>query len=338
MDLHDIYDGKTVLVTGASGLIGSNLVERLLLQPRIRVIALGRSSARLERALSPYLGDSRLQLLEHDINDPLPEGLGPVACIFHAGSSASGKVVRDDPMSVIGANLRGAATALDYLRAQVAAGGPTGSFAVFSSATVYGSPAVRDVRVDESATTCAEPLDDPHVVYSESKRMVEVIACAAARQYGIPVTIARFGYVYGWCRNLPQTAFYDFLARAVQGEDIVFSGSGLCRRDNIHVDDAVTGLLHACEYGESGIAYNVSANGELGNFAALDEMADVLADVANVGGARHVRVVAGRDMPRQPGLLMDNARLKALGWRVKVSLEEGVRRTFERVATSELMI
>ena len=334
--LNNIYEGKTVLVTGASGLIGSNLVERLLLFSGIHVIALGRNIARMERVFRRHLGNPALKLMEHDISVPLPSSLGLIDYVFHAAGPISGQIIRTEPVSVVSANLQGLINCLGYLKRQKHNSGRNGTLIVFSSATVYGNRHLEQVSLGEQETTMAEALDSPTAPYSESKRMVEVIARAYAAQYGLIVKIARFSYVYGYCEIAPATAFYEFVKKALNGDDLVFKQSGFARRDNIFIDDAVSGILHVCEHGMSGEAYNVSSNGEGGNFAAIDEIAAEISRAANADGVRNVRVIVSESSVRGVGYLLDNTRLTNLGWQITTSLRDGVKGVFDAYARNKM--
>lgn len=334
MATSDFWVGKTVLITGATGLIGSNLIDKLLKARCERIIAVGRSESKLRAVLGKYAGEGHLVLLEHDVANPLPQDLGCVDWIFHAASPVSGSTIRTAPASVVRSNLQGAVNCLDYLRAQKDTMGKAGAFVVFSSATVYGNAGREDVCRAEGETFVCEPLDSPTSPYSESKRMTEVLALAYGRQWGVDVRIVRFSFVFGPCPVLPKTAFYEFVGKALAGEDLVFLNAGFGRRDNIYVDDAVGGLLLVCERGEICKAYNISSNGELGNFAAIDEMATVIARLANEASNMDVHVVLPKVESRVGGVLLDNSRIRTLGWTVRTSLEEGIRRTIQAVRSA----
>ena len=324
MTFANVYNGKTVLVTGATGLIGSNLARRLATFEGIRLILMGRSADKLHSVFGDLVSKGVAMALAHDVSTPIPESVGAVDCVFHAAGPISGGVIRADPVSVINANLSGARNCLEYLVSQKRRTGRVGTMVVFSSATVYGNPVGVDRTCREDDTAVAEALDSVTAPYSESKRMVEVMARAYGRQYGVDVKIARFGYVYGPCAIHPETAFYEFVAKAKRGEDLVFAKSGFARRDNIHVDDAVAGLLCICERGATCEAYNVSSGGDGGNFAAIDELAERIAAAANDMNGTRVRVVC-ENTRRAPGLMMANGKLKALGWQIATPLAEGVR-------------
>lgn len=328
MEFENIYRGKRILVTGATGLIGSNLVRRLLGFAGAEIVACGRSRRKLESVFAGQNAGGALVFLEHDIQHPLPAEAGRFDYIFHAASPISGAVIRTEPVSVIAANIRGAENCLEFLRMQKELGLGEGVLVLFSSATVYGDAGDHDRICGEEDTSGGERLSSPTAPYSESKRMVEVLATAYAHEFGIGIRIVRFGYVYGPCPVLPATAFYEFVKKAVAGEDMVFKGSGFGRRDNIYVDDAVNGMLTVCEKGENAVPYNVSSNGDLGNFAAIDEMAEAIGAAAAEHGIA-CAVKLGGDKERAGGIRLDNSRIRALGWRVEVSLATGVKRVFE---------
>ena len=321
----DKFKNTTILVTGATGLIGSHIVTKLLAIEGTRVIALGRSKSKLVSTFEDGKSVGSLECMEHDIASPLPEDLGHVDFIFHAASPISGEVIKTRPLDVINSNLSGTINCLEYLKQQ-----GSGKMIVFSSATVYSVDEPSHVAKEEN-TGVADCIDAPNAPYSESKRMIEVIANAYHKQYQVDVLIARFSYVYGYSKNAAKTAFYEFINKALSGENIVMNKSGLSRRDNIYVEDAVGGLLHLCEQGFSGDVFNVSSNGDMGNYAAVDEMAQIIAKNANkLLNDAHVKVeFKEENHERKEGLRLSNEKIKSTGWAISTSIEEGIYKTMK---------
>lgn len=319
------FKNTTILVTGATGLIGSHIVTKLLAIEGTRVIALGRSKSKLVSTFEDSKCVDSLECMEHDIASPLPNDLGHVDFIFHAASPISGEVIKTRPLDVINSNLSGTINCLEYLKQQ-----GSGKMIVFSSATVYSVDEPSHVAKEEN-TGVADCIDAPNAPYSESKRMIEVIANAYHKQYQVDVLIARFSYVYGYSKNAAKTAFYEFINKALSGENIVMNKSGLSRRDNIYVEDAVGGLLHLCEQGFSGDVFNVSSNGDMGNYAAVDEMAQIIAKNANkLLNDAHVKVeFKEENHERKEGLRLSNEKIKSTGWAISTSIEEGIYKTMK---------
>jgi nucleoside-diphosphate-sugar epimerase len=324
------FNHKVILVTGATGLIGSHIVEALLMNEQTHVIALGRSKAKLEATFANCPSKGVLDCVEHDISSPLPASLGRVDYIFHAASPISGEVIRTCPLDVIHSNLNGTINCLEYLRQQ-----GSGKMVVFSSATVYSVETPSHIAKEED-TMYADCIDAPNAPYSESKRMIEVIARAYHKQHGVDILIARFSYVYGYSKNAANTAFYEFIRKALKGEDITMNKSGLPRRDNIYVDDAVEGLLHLCEHGLSGEVYNISSNGDGGNYAAVDEMAMCIAQSANkLHEGFSVNVTFKTQGGERPeGLRLNNEKAKSTGWHIVTTIEEGIFATLKKYVTA----
>lgn len=328
----NLLSGKTALITGATGLIGSHLVDALMQMGDVNVIALSRNKEKLEQGFAEYIGKPNFQYIAQDVAETLELDGIAVDYIFHAAGPISGQEIKSVPVNVITPNLIGTIRLFEFLRGQEAKTGRAGKIIIFSSATVYGNYEKDDFRVGESDTYAAEQLDSTNAPYSQSKRMIEVIAQAYRRQYNLDAVIVRFSYVYGYARFPTNTAFYAFVNNALSGKDIIMQNSGMARRDNIYIDDAVSGLLLASTCGESGQAYNISSNAELGNFAAIDEMASMMIEIANQKYCHSGKKLAAlhTEGPRAGGLILDNTKLKSLGWQLRVSIKEGIEKTMEQ--------
>ena len=94
------FSGKTVLVTGATGLIGSNIVDKFMSMGDVKVIALSRNKDKLERVFDKYLSRTNFSYIAKDICGPLDLS-ERIDCIFHAASPISGAVISEQPVNVI---------------------------------------------------------------------------------------------------------------------------------------------------------------------------------------------------------------------------------------------
>ncbi len=318
-----MFDGKTILVTGASGLIGYNLVKRLMQGESVSLYVTGRSIQKLENTFKEFTNATNLHLCEYGYVLTHLYEYPRFDYVFHAAGPMERDVIINRPVDVIVPNIIDLHTILEYVT-QLNKIGHICRVLVFSSVTVYQNHTEKDIVVKETDANSAQSLDNPMVCYSESKRMCEVLAQSYAKQNGLNVVIARFSTVYGPTKNVPDTAFYDFVKKALAGENIMLNGVGLPRRDNIYVDDAVSGLLTIAVKGESGEAYNISSNCELSNFKAMDEIAQTMQMVAAKEFGKEIFVMIPPFEERQPGVKMDNTKLSQLGWKINTSFDNGV--------------
>lgn len=314
---------KNILVTGATGLIGYNLVKRLLQDEEAMVFAAGRSMSKLESTFDEFKGSSNLQLCVYrDVIENI-DSYSAFDYIYHAAGPMERDIILNRSVDVVTPNIIDLHSIMEYAVRQKQQNHSC-RVVIFSSVTVYQNNTTEDIVVSESDTQVAQTLDNPMVCYSESKRMSEVIARAYAKQYGIDVVIARFSTVYGPTKNIPDTAFYNFIRNALAGEDITINGVGLPRRDNIYVDDAVEGVILVAEKGVCGEAYNVSSNETLGNYMAVDEIAKLICVTANRHNGSNSQVYVPASETRTPGLIMNNSKLSQLGWQMKYSINDGI--------------
>lgn len=328
LDISSFKD-KTVVITGATGLIGSNIVNRLMTVSGIRIVVIGRSIKRIEETFPGCPNRDAFVPIECDISKSFPKLDFDIDIILHAAGPIAGSIIKDTPVNVIKPNLYGLLNCLEFVRKQKEVKGINCRLVVFSSATVYSNSGNRNITFSEENTEGAENIDSITAPYSESKRMCEIIAKAYQRQYSLDVIIARFAYIYGYTRKMPDTAFYEFIQKSLKGESLILNSTCAPKRDNLYVDDAVEGLLYLVKKGVAGESYNISSGGDLGNFAAIDEIADIIATSANKNVKEANISVTFRkyDKERKPGIILDNSKLKDLGWRVEYSLVEGINKT-----------
>lgn len=305
------YSNKTVLITGATGLIGSNLVEDLMKCDNIKLIALSRSENKLEELFKKYENCENFSYIVQDIKEPLQIS-EKIDVIYHAAGSISGEIIKNNPVDIIMTNIVGTQNCLEFLRKQKEQEHYNGRIILFSSATVYGNLENKDITVSEDDTQVTDKLSSPIAPYSQSKRMTETIATSYYKQYGIDVVIARFSYVYGYCKYYPNTALYSFINKALNNEDIVLNGTKFARRDNIYVKDVIKYLHVLSEKGISGEAYNISSNGKGDNFAGIDEIAKVIVDIVNNKLSKNIKLIKKEFNERISGIVMQNAKTLAI--------------------------
>ena len=322
-----MFKDKNILITGATGLIGSHLANKLL-EEKANLILIGRNIQKLD---SVFENNDNIKKIACDITADLPDNVPELDYIFHAAGPISGNDIKQYPVNLIKANIFGLMNCFEFLRKQKERTGKSGRIIVFSSATVYGiNKQDNNISLKEEETETADSLDFIQSIYSESKRIVEVIAKSYYKQYELETVIARIAYAYGYTKFAPQTAFYEFIKKAINGEDIVLNNPQIPRRDNIYVDDIVSGLLFIAENGLSGESYNLSSNGEEDNFKGMDEMANIIVNCVNKKLGKNIRVIEPENKNRKPGIMLNNSKIKSLGWKLNTDIVTGIEKTVEK--------
>lgn len=328
----DELQGKTVLVTGATGLIGSQVVGALLSMNRLRstgvkVIAFARSREKAEKVFGTLLEGEDLSLALGDVNQPISLE-EPVDYIVHGASATSSQYFVSHPVETISTALDGTRHVLELAKQKQVRG-----LVYLSSLEVYGTPAADAGLIGESYSGYLDPLQ-VRSSYSEGKRMAECLCAAYASEYGIPVKVARLSQTFG-----PGVAYNDgrvfaeFARCAIEGRDIVLHTAGNTVRSYCYSRDAVNALLYILLRGNSGEAYNVT---NMDTAVSIREMALLVCGLNEKG-----KIQLQFDMPENlasfgynPEMVirLDSRKLQSLGWHAEVGLQEMFRRLIGSMA------
>lgn len=324
------FSQQTVLVTGATGLIGEHLCRRLI-QEGARVIALSRSEEKLKTCFGDLLESGGFRYIAQDVLAPFVTD-ETVDVIFHAAGPIASDIIRNRPMEVIAPNLFGTDHLLTFLRKQKETRGVSGKMVLCSSATVYANPTDQDICVKEEDACYTDGLQAYNAAYAQSKRMMEVMADAYYRQFGVDNVIARLSYVYGPAAFKANTAFYEFLDKASRGDVITVNNPCMEKRDWIYIDDAVDGLLLLSRLPASERVFNVSSGGEGNSFLAADEIAAIAANIYNKNhpdapNPSRVLYNESAEGKRKPGIMLDHSKIKRYGFRLKNDIYAGIAKT-----------
>ena len=318
-------ENRTVFLSGATGLLGSFLVDVLMRKNleglNCRVCMLGRSRERAAARFSRWNGDSRLVFLEGDVNEPIAsEGLGTADYVLHLASNTHPLQYASDPIGTILTNITGLRHMLDFAVAHHAS-----RFAFASSNEIYGENR-GDTELFDEAYCGYIDANTLRAGYPESKRCGEALCQAYMAQKGLDVVIPRFTRSYG-PTMLPtdSKAVSQFIRKAVAGEDIVLKSAGTQNYSYTYMADAVSGLLTVLLLGKSGEACNIAD--EASNIT-LRELASLAADAAGKKVVFEIPdAMEAAGYSRATKALLDGSRLKALGWKPMYGIREGIPRT-----------
>ncbi len=323
-------DGRTVLISGAGGLVPAYLVHVLMSLQQAptnlscRVIGLVRNRARASQRLGRWLDHPQLTLLEQDIREPLAEDIR-ADMMIHAASPASPKLFGTDPAGTLVANVLGTWHLLE--RARVTG---VSRFLFVSSGEVYGQVAPEQIPTGELDYGWLDPAS-VRSCYAESKRLAETMCVSWQSQHGIPTVIARPFHTYGPGLDFADgRIFADFVGAVVERRELVLHSDGSAQRAFCYLTDAIHGLFTVLLKGAAGQAYNVGNEaGEL----SIRKLAELLQSLY----PDRVPGIRCQERPAHEGYLPSpilrncpaTGKLRALGWQPTTCPAVGFRRTVE---------
>ena len=324
----DKLENRSILLSGARGLIGSLFVDGIMARNEkyglnCTIYALGRNTEQLEERFSAYCGNKNLVFKAYDSGKPMDDSLtGNVDYVVHLASNTHPVQYSTDPIGTITTNIIGTKNMLDY-----GVGHGMKRFVFASSNEIYGENR-GDVEFFDEGYCGYIDSNTLRAGYPESKRCGETLCQAYKSQKGIEVVIPRLTRTYGPTMQMSDTkAISQFIKKGMAGEDIVLKSEGKQYYSYAYGVDSVVGLLAVMLLGENGEAYNIA-----------DEKSDImLKDLAKtIGDYCGTQVVfeipdevekAGYSTATKARL--DGSKLKVLGWSPKYDIYSGIKRTLD---------
>ncbi len=312
MSTERTLDGKTVLVTGGAGFIGSHFVRAVLHRhKKTRVINLDKLTyAGSLDNLRDVQDDPRYEFVLGDIRDAalVHRLLAGVQGVVHFAAETHVDRSIHDAGEFVLTNVHGTYTLLDALRAFPA----VELFVHVSTDEVYGSRTGRAARETDPFA--------PSSPYAASKAAGDHLARAYRVTYGLPTIVLRPSNAYG-PGQFPEKLVPLFLANALEGRPLPVYGDGLNVRDWLYVEDLVRAVEAAVLRGRCGGAYNVGGGCELTNIEVARRVLEA------VGAPRELV----QFVPDRPGhdrrYAMDSGLVRALGWEPLTPFAEGLKKT-----------
>ncbi|MDE7017844.1 MAG: NAD-dependent epimerase/dehydratase family protein [Lachnospiraceae bacterium] len=322
--------GKTILISGATGMIGKCLIDLLMqyndrrradVWEPIRIVALSRNEERAKERLTEHWHKEVFRFFPCDVTQGIPE-CGQVDYVIHAASNTHPLQYANDAVGTITANVIGLKELLDY-----AVMHQTKRFCFLSSVEIYGENRGDTDRFREGYLGYLD-CNTLRAGYPESKRVGEALCNAYAKAHQLDFVIPRLSRVYGpTMLSSDSKAIAQFIGKAAAGEDIVLKSAGGQLYSYTYVMDAVMGILTVLLKGGCGKAYNISDTGsevtlrEICEWLAQDNQVNIISDMPEAAEA------AGYSTATKA--MLDTEKIEALGWKPQTHMREGLHKTVQ---------
>lgn len=319
---------KSILLTGATGMLGSFLVDAIMQKNKTlpedrkcRIIALGRNRKTAAERFPYWMECGEFLFLECDIMKSVPSLPSKPDYVIHAASTTHPVAYATEPIDTIMLNIAGTFNLL-----QVAAQYHC-RFLLLSTVEIYGENRGDTDLFDENYNGYIN-CNTLRAGYPESKRTGEALCQAYIKQYNVDAVIIRLPRCFGpTMKKTDSKAIAQFIKNGLNNENIVLKSKGNQFFSYAYVSDAILGILNVLVYGKTGEAYNLASDN---NNITLKELAELIADIAGV------KVVF--DLPNEieaigyskaTKAVMQAEKIKQIGWSAQYSIEQGVKQCMD---------
>jgi GDP-L-fucose synthase len=316
------FEGRRVLVTGGTGMIGSCLIRKLLAHgAAVRTVSHSRGLANLEDAAG-MIEISKGDLTRQEDCEKAVKGAD---CIFHLAAVVGGVAFNvAHPGMIYAANVLMTSSLLEAARKEGSA-----RFLYTSSACVY--PAVCKIPITEDECIVGEydrPPEPTNGAYGWAKRSGEVHAKYCAQEYGMKIAVVRPFNAYGPGDSFDlQTSHVipALIRKAIERQQPYrVWGNGEPSRDFVYVEDIAEAMLLAMQKSTDADPINLASGADI----QIKDLVRLILKVTGYSGAK-VEYEGSKPLGQMKRLGSTEKAAKILGWKSKVALEDGLKRTYE---------
>lgn len=321
--LNELYD-KSIMITGASGMIGSYFVYTLMKLNEcygadIKIIPLVRN---IDKLNSQVRNNDNVHPIVQDVTDNIYYD-GDIDYIIHAASPASPKIMKEKPVETNFANTIGTANTLLLAKDKNVEG-----YLFISSREIYGKPLDNQEYFTEDSFGHIDQLV-PRNAYAEGKKAAENMCVGFNQEYGVNTKIVRLAHTYGPGMSIHDGRVQaDFLKNLVNGENIVLKSDGSSIRTYTYIADAVNAMFKILLKSNE-MVYNVS---DERNEVSIRQLAEIIADIPSEKLELIFDIEDDEGQGYAPfkfGMLSSQKIRDELNWQAKYSVKEGFKRTYE---------
>ena len=321
-EFYDELEGKTVLIAGGKGFLGTyftNVLTKIneTLSKPTKIIVLDSLITSKDKKDSV---NQNIEFLEQDISKSF-EISDNIDYIIHAASIASPPTYRKFPIKTVDVNYQGTKNLLEIAKEK-----KVRSMLLLSSSEIYGDPEI--FPTPESYVGKVSCIG-PRACYDESKRLAETISILYFQQYKIPIKIARPFNVYGPYLNLDDGRIIpDFMNNAINKSQIIIHSDGSPTRSFCYVSDAIGGFFKLLLSKHDGIICNVGNDEEVSVKNVAEKIKNIVAKPISIKIIESDDPNYTKDNPQRrcPDLSLIK---KSVNYIPKIDLEEGLKRVYE---------
>ena len=304
-------DKHSVLVTGASGLIGSAVVDILIRfnethKGTIQIIAAGRSAEKMQRRFSLFFQKDYFHFAQYDALDTNIIIDEKADYIIHGAGNAYPALFSREPVETMVSNFTGTLKLLDFAKEH-----NTKRFLFISSSEVYGLKE-NNFPFKENEYGYINLLDSRNA-YSTGKRAAETLCASYSDEYGMETLIVRPGHIYGPTASRDDNRVSSAWAfQAAENKDIVMKSDGTQIRSYCYCLDCASAILKVLLKGEKTKAYNISNPNAIIDIKGI---AEIMAQEGNVKLIKEIPTdIEQKSFNPMDNSSLDSSSLEGLGW------------------------